>query len=74
MGVGFRVRRGPRGCSDSVLMVELGGHISARRWARPPPIQGGNTTTNLCRTAHAIAQIDFTYQFAPRIGGRPTLG
>ena len=47
-----------------MLVVERGAHRS--KVAIPPPI--------FVAWAHAIAQIDSTRQFAPRIGGRPTLG
>ena len=50
------------------LLVVGHGPVGPRRSkvALPPPI--------FVARAHAIAQIDSTYQFAPRIGGWPTLG
>ena len=47
-----------------LLVVGRGPHRS--KVAIPPPI--------FVARAHAIVQIDSTRQFAPRIGGRPTLG
>ena len=49
-----------------IYLLVVGRGPRRSKVAIPPPI--------FVARAHAIAHIDSTYQFAPRIGGRPTLG